>query len=303
MRSINLGKASDDTVEGGLFDEVLFIETYQHHGHIEKKRWTYGVPWQSSTRPRERRRHPRVLVLSRDNTNIRSIYLRNNKRTHREIPNRDPDTLLNRVASCNHILIICLLLLVERRRRGQRHPNIQLSDRHLQSQCRELLHLTLERRRDLAHNQMTLETDTVEWNVCGLERFDEREHRIGFSRGVFEVVLVDVEFGRRIGGAGGGENSVDVGGAEGVVEDVCAPGAIVVEGLVDDVEGVCGEDLENDKYRDEKKLRERRTGVTLVVREESGAVVDHGAGEGRTGKTVHPAGKLVVPDTIVTCRR
>lgn len=159
-------------------------------------------------------------------------------KAHREVPNRNTNTLLNRVTSRDHILIIRLLLLIKRRGRRQRHPNIQLRNRHLQPQCRKLLHLTLECRRDLANDQVTLEPDAIERNVCGLEGFDEGEHGIGFGGGVFEVIFVDVEFCGRVGGARGGEDRVDVGGTEGVVEDICTPGAVVVEWLVDDVEGV-----------------------------------------------------------------
>lgn len=78
---------------------------------------------------------------------------------------------------------------------------------------------------------MCLHADAVDGDGGGCQVGDERGHGGGFGAGVFDVVLVDVEFGGWVGGAGGGEDCGDVRGAEGVEEDVGAEGAVFVEGL------------------------------------------------------------------------
>ena len=48
---------------------------------------------------------------------------------------------------------------------------------------------------------------------------------------LLDVVVVDVELGGGVGGPGGLQRRSDVASAEGVVEDVAAPGTVIVEGL------------------------------------------------------------------------
>ena len=65
-----------------------------------------------------------------------------------------------------------------------------------------------------------MEPNTIDRRAAGFEGLDEVEHGGGFGAAVFDVVVVDVEFGVRVGSAGGAEGDVDVGSAENVVEDV-----------------------------------------------------------------------------------
>ena len=89
----------------------------------------------------------------------------------------------------------------------------------------------MERRRDLAHDEVALEADTVERDALGLERLDEVKERGRLRAGVLDVVLVDVELGVGVGSPGGLERDADVGGTKSVVEDIRAPGTVIVEGL------------------------------------------------------------------------
>ena len=67
---------------------------------------------------------------------------------------------------------------------------------------------------------MALETDSVNRRAVRLELLDEVEHGSGFCTAVFDVVVVNVEFGVGVCGPGSTEGNVDVGGTEDVVEDV-----------------------------------------------------------------------------------
>ncbi|KAG9966599.1 family 10 xylanase, partial [Aureobasidium melanogenum] len=91
-----------------------------------------------------------------------------------------------------------------------------------------------------------------------------------------EVVVVDVELGVGVGGAGGLEGNADVVLTENLHEDVLAESAVLVEGLVNDVPGV---------------------DLALEVGHDLGDVVLHDVGEGGLVVNVlDPLGKLRVPD-------
>jgi hypothetical protein len=75
---------------------------------------------------------------------------------------------------------------------------------------------------------MALQTDAVEGSVGALERADEVEHRCQLPALVFDVVIVDIELRIRISRTSGLEGKGDVVFPEDVVEDVRAPGTVVI---------------------------------------------------------------------------
>ena len=169
---------------------------------------TYRIPWASSTLAGEGVGHPRVLVSP--------------------VPDGDTDASLDVLARRNDVLVVLLLLREQGSRRREGHADIELSDSDLNAGGSEHLKLRLEVRRDLADDEVALETDTVEPNARGLERLDEVEQRGCLRAGVLDVVFVDVDLGARVCCASGVEGDLDVVRAEGIVEDVATPGAIVV---------------------------------------------------------------------------
>jgi hypothetical protein len=174
---------------------------------------TYLVPWQSSALSRESTRDPRVLVSP--------------------VPDGDSNTVLHRLARGDDRLVVCLLLGEQRSRGWQGHTDVELGDSDLDTERRESVHVLLQARAgwSAANNEVALETYTVEWYICRLERLDEVLHRGGLGTGVFDVVVVDVQLRIRVGLAGGLESNLNVGCTEGVVEDVRAPSTVIVEGL------------------------------------------------------------------------
>ena len=172
---------------------------------------TYRVPWASSALSAEGVGHPRVLVGP--------------------VPNGDADASLDVLARRDDGLVVLLLLRKQGSRRREGHADIELGDGDLDAKSGERLEVGLERGGDLADDEVALEADTIDGSVCGLERLDEVEHGGGLGALLLDVVVVDVELGSGIGGACGLQGSRDVGGAESVVEDIAAPGTIIVEGL------------------------------------------------------------------------
>ena len=159
----------------------------------------------------ERVRHPRVLVGV--------------------IPNRDTNTALHDLACLDHVLVISLLLLEQRRGGWERHPDVEFRNGDLDAESGEGLEVGLEVGGDLTDDEVALEADAVDGDVGGLERFDEVEHSGSFGALLLNVIVVDVELRSGIGSACGLEGGRNVGGAEGVVEDVAAPGSVIVEGF------------------------------------------------------------------------
>ena len=172
---------------------------------------TYRIPRASLALTREGVRHPGVLIGP--------------------VPDGDANTSLDSLAGSDDGLIVLLLLGEERRGGRERHADIELGDGNLDTSSRERRELRLEVGRDLADDEMALESDTIERHAGGLEGLDEVEQRRGLRAGVLNVVLVDVELGVRIGRTRCLKGDADVGGTEGVVEDVRAPCTVIVERL------------------------------------------------------------------------
>ena len=78
---------------------------------------------------------------------------------------------------------------------------------------------------------MTLETDTVDRGVSGLELLDKVLESSRLGSGTFDVVVVDVELGVRVSLSSCLESDGNVIRPEGVVEYICTEGTVIVEGL------------------------------------------------------------------------
>lgn len=112
-----------------------------------------------------------------------------------------------------------------------------------------------------ASGKVALGADSVDRGAGGAPRLDLGDHALCLGvRCLVEVIVVDVELGVGVCGAGGVEGGGDEGLAEDVVEDRRAHAAVLVEDLVDDVP---------------------RVHLALVARHERRDVVGHHGGEGR----------------------
>ena len=149
----------------------------------------------------------------------------------RPVPDRDTDALLDVHARLHDALVILLLLREQRVCLGEGHADVELRDCDLDAERGELLQHRLERRGDLPDDEVALEADTVNRDAVGEELFDEVEHRGRLRARLLDVVVVDVQLRVRVRRAGGLKCDGDVGRVESVVEDVRAPGTIVVEWL------------------------------------------------------------------------
>ena len=132
----------------------------------------------------------------------------------------------------------------------------------------------------LADDEVGLEAGAVDADPLGFDAGDDLLGGGGLGAGVLDVVVVVVELdGGRSGFGGRGEGDGEVGGADGVVPDVRAVGAVVVQGLVDNVP---------------------RVTAGVPVRDQVGDVVLHHGDEGgvgpRGGRVGEPVWQLVVPD-------
>ena len=114
------------------------------------------IPRARGTLARERARHPRVLVG--------------------EVPNGDAHTLLDVHARLHDRLEVLLLLRERGLRRRRRRADVELRDRDLEPERGELLEDRLERRRDLADDEVALEADTVDGHSVGDELLHKVEH-------------------------------------------------------------------------------------------------------------------------------
>lgn len=124
------------------------------------------------------------------------------------------------MTSSDHRRIIFLLLLKQRIRHRQRHPNIQLCNRHLYPKLHKRPHRIRYIRRHFAHNKVALQSDTVDGYISEGEVLDERCHGGRFGTGVLDVVVVYVELCGGVGFACGFEGCGDETGPKSVVEDV-----------------------------------------------------------------------------------
>ena len=117
-------------------------------------------------------------------------------------------------------------------RGGEGHADVELRDRDLDALRGERREVRLEAGRgELADDEVALEADTIERDVCGLEALDEVQHRCRLCARLLDVVVVDVQLRVGVGCPRCFERNRDVARVEGVEEDVLAPGTIVVERL------------------------------------------------------------------------
>jgi hypothetical protein len=144
------------------------------------------------------------------------------------VPDGDSNTILHCLARGDDSLVVCLLLGEQRSSGWQGHTDVELGDSDLDTKRGESVHVLLQARAGwcAADDEVALETYTVERYVCRLERLDEVLHRGRLSTGIFDVIVVDVQLRVRVGLTGGLESDLDVGCAEGVVEDVRAPSSL-----------------------------------------------------------------------------
>lgn len=145
-----------------------------------------------------------------------------------EVPDGDTNATLDRHALLDDSRVVGLLLVERVRRRRQRHADIELSDGDFKTEGGELVHDRRHARGDLTDDEVALETDTVELHAGVKHRFGEVEESSSLCTGVLIVVLVDVELGSGIGGRCSLESDVDVCRAKGVVENIRAPGSVVI---------------------------------------------------------------------------
>lgn len=175
----------------------------------------------------------RVSILTMDG--------RKGVRENQYAPHCDANTgARSKTSTCHRAIIRGLLRQASRRRRQARETHIDLRVRHLDAKRSKGIDLGQQRR--LAgrrpHNEMPLQTDAVNLGAVRLDLLDEGHGVGGLGARVLDVVVVIVQLGGRVGSGGGGKGYRDVVEAHGVVEDVGAVAARVVEGFVDDVPGV-----------------------------------------------------------------
>ena len=136
--------------------------------------------------------------------------------------------------------------------------------------------------RGLAGDKVGLEAYAVDADASGFELRDDFLGGAGFGAGELDIVVVVVEFYVCRGGSGrGGEGDGNVGGADGVVPERGAVGAVIGEGFIHDVPGVA---------------------AGAPVSDDGFDVVGHDGDEGCVvpGLGGEPGGEGVIPDQIVT---
>ena len=95
------------------------------------------------------------------------------------VPDRDANATRDIHARLHHILVVLRLLSEQSVCSRERHPDVELRNRNLQSERGELLHGSLEGRGDGPDDEVALETDAVDGDPIGNELLDEVEHRGG----------------------------------------------------------------------------------------------------------------------------
>ena len=129
----------------------------------------------------------------------------------------------------------------------------------------------------LGSREMGLHSHAVDADALILEHLDKPDHTVDLGSGPLNVVVVVVQLGVGVDLGGQAEGQLDVLVAEDLVEDGLTPGAVLVEGLVDDVPGVA--------------LALPVPGDVLDVRGDGGGQV-----LGGPGGLLDPGGELGVPD-------
>ena len=132
-------------------------------------------------------------------------------------------------------------------------------------------------------DQVGLQADAIDPNAFLAQGLDNVLGRHSLGAGGLQVVVIVVQLGLGVDLGGGLEGQLDVVRAEGVVEDGLAVGAVVVQGLVDDVPGVA---------------------LALPVAHDVGDVVDDDGLEllGGPRGCLDPRGELAVPDEGVAAQ-
>ena len=148
-------------------------------------------------------------------------------------------------------MVVSLLLLEQSGRLREGHADVELVDRDDDAESSECVPVRNEggRRGDFTDDEMSLNTDTIDRDVLGLERLYEVLHGGGlrayasnkhqenpqvFSTRLtsrLNVVVVDEELGGGVSRTRGLERDVDVGGAKGVLEHKRTVCTIIVERL------------------------------------------------------------------------
>lgn len=82
---------------------------------------------------------------------------------------------------------------------------------------------------------MALEAEALHRDAVGLQLLDQLVVGVALGVDAVDVVVVEVQLGVRVGLVGPAQGVGDVAGAERLEEDRLAVGAVLVEGLVDDV--------------------------------------------------------------------
>lgn len=78
------------------------------------------------------------------------------------------------------------------RRTRQSHPDVQFGNGYLDPQCRELFKVLDKGTGNLANDQMSLDTNTVNRNAGGFEGLDKIDHRGGFGSSPLDVVVINL---------------------------------------------------------------------------------------------------------------
>lgn len=92
--------------------------------------------------------------------------------------------------------------------------------------------------RGLAGRGVRLHADAIDLDALVLQHLDDLDRGLALGADALQVVVVVVQLGLRVDLGGGAEGQLDVLLAEGAVEDGLAVGAVLLEGLIDDVPGV-----------------------------------------------------------------
>lgn len=139
-----------------------------------------------------------------------------------------------------HVLIRLLLLRQIRRIRRRLQPNIQLRQRHLNSQLREPLdssNMLIQRRPALRH-QVRLESHPINPDLLTLQSPNHLPDRLRLGRWRLKVIVIIVQLGLGILFGSRLKSELDEFLTKNVVKHRLPVRAVLVEGFVDHVPGV-----------------------------------------------------------------
>ena len=135
----------------------------------------------------------------------------------------------------------------------------------------------------LADDEVALQPDAVDPHTRGLDHVDQRDGCGRFSASVFDVIVIVVELGSRVGGSSRGECEGDIRRSHDIVEHISAIVPAVIDRFVHDIPGIA---------------------LALVVADLTSNVGIDDRGESRIGPRPgrHPRRELIVPDQIVASK-